>query len=187
MANSPVDENFQRYYVGHLKSGSTDSASDITRLPGELYVAIPVLFGAYLLSNDPDIKGWANDSIRAIAIGAPAGLALQYITGGGRPEEGGSEWSPFRDDNGLSGHAFIGAVPFIVAAKRTDSPCVTALLYTASALPALSRINDGKHFLSQASLGWFLGYLSVNAVHKEDSAFAVLPYGDLGLMVSFQF
>lgn len=187
-ANTPLDGNFQRYYQGHISSDATDSASDIARLPGEAVIAVPALAGTYLLAGNTEVKGWAGDSLRALAIGAPAGLFLQYATGGGRPEEGDSHWRPFKNNNGLSGHAFIGSVPFIAAAKRTDSPYLKTLAYGLSALSAASRINDDKHFLSQAALGWYLGYLSVNSINSQRRPHvALFPYGDAGLMVRVDF
>lgn len=188
LANSPLDGNFQRWYESHLRSGASDSVSDFARLPGEAIIAVPAMAGVFLLTENPEVKGWAGDSLKALAIGAPAGLFLQYATGGGRPEEGDSHWRPFRNNNGLSGHAFIGSVPFIAAAKRTGSPYMKTLAYGLSALSAFSRINDDKHFLSQAALGWYLGYLSVEAVKgPEKASITLLPYGDAGLMVRLDF
>ncbi len=59
---------------------------------------------------------------RAYLVGAPAMLLMQNVTGGSRPEEmdHGSKWDPFHDDNGVSGHAFMGAVPFLTLANMYD-------------------------------------------------------------------
>lgn len=95
-------------------------------------------------------------------------LAMQYIIGASRPGEtsAGSHWKPFDDTNGVSGHAFMGAVPFISAAKMTDDPFWKAGLYFASALPGLSRINDDDHYTSQVILGWWMAYLAANAIDE---------------------
>lgn len=167
LANSSADREVHEYFQDNLRSGATDAFSDASRVPGDVLVAIPLLFGTYALAGDGAVKSWAGDSLRAFFVGAPAGLFIQYATGASTPEEGGSGWKPFRGNNGLSGHAFVGAVPFITAAKMQDSTAMKSLFYGLSVLPGLSRMNDGKHYLSQAALGWWLAYLSTGAIDNE--------------------
>jgi len=61
------------------------------------------------------------------------------------------------------------------------------LFYAASPLAALSRINDDKHFFSQAALGWYMAYLSVSAVDRTvlSSSYAVsaVPLRNNGFML----
>jgi membrane-associated phospholipid phosphatase len=68
----------------------------------------------------------------------------------------------------VSGHAFIGAVPFITAAQMTDKIWAKGLFYTLSTIPGWSRVNDNAHYLSQVLLGWYLGYLSVRSVSATE-------------------
>lgn len=190
LANSSADREVNEYFQDNIRSSASDSFSDAARVPGDVFVAIPLLLGTYALADDGAVKSWAWDSFRAIAAGAPAGLVLQYATGAGRPEEGGSGWKPFRDNNGLSGHTFIGAVPLITAAKRQESAAMKSLFYGLSVLPGLSRMNDEKHYLSQAALGWWLAYLSVSAIEEkvELRSFSVIPFTDgLGVAVRAEF
>jgi membrane-associated phospholipid phosphatase len=84
------------------------------------------------------------------------------------------------DTTGVSGHSFIGAVPFLSAAKMADNLWLKAGFYAASALPALSRINDYDHYPSQVFLGWWLAYLGASAVDRSqlssaDRRILVLP------------
>lgn len=180
LANSSADREANEYFQDNIRSSASDSFSDVARVPGDVLVAIPLLFGTYALSDDEAIKSWAGDSLRAIAVGAPAGLFIQYATGASRPEEGGSGWKPFRGNNGLSGHTFIGAVPFITAAKRQESVAMKSLFYGLSVLPGLSRMNDEKHYLSQAALGWWLAYLSTTAIEgkREIRSFRIAPFAE---------
>ncbi|MEZ6069860.1 MAG: hypothetical protein R3C10_06170 [Pirellulales bacterium] len=92
-------------------------------------------------------------------------LALQAVTGASRPGESTSEshWKPFDDNNGVSGHAFMGAIPFMSAAKMTDNIWFKGALYAASALPAMSRVSDDDHYFSQAFLGWWMAYMAASA------------------------
>jgi membrane-associated phospholipid phosphatase len=89
---------------------------------------------------------------------------------------GPSYWQPFRHANAVSGHAFMGAVPFITAAQMTDRPCVKGLLYALSGFTAWSRVNDDAHYLSQVLLGWYVAYLSVRAVSTTEAK-SLLPRG----------
>ena len=187
IANSSADRKVNEYFQNNLRSGATDSFSDVARVPGDVLIAVPLLFGAYALSNEGAVKSWAGDSLRALFVGAPAGLFIQYATGASRPEEGSSGWKPFRGNNGLSGHAFVGAVPLITAAKMQDSAAMKSLFYGLSILPGLSRMNDEKHYLSQAALGWWLAYLSTGVIENKSKAASVRvsPFGEgIGVTLS---
>ncbi|HEY5995830.1 MAG TPA: phosphatase PAP2 family protein, partial [Candidatus Deferrimicrobiaceae bacterium] len=123
--------------------------------------------GARLLHN-PTTEAWALKSFRATLVGAPALVFLATATGADRPTEGNSHWKPFHNFHGVSGHAFIGGIPFITAAKMSENPYQKAVLYGLSAVTGLSRINDDQHYFSQVALGWFLAYLSCDVVGKGD-------------------
>ncbi len=167
LANTSMDRDIQDYYDDHIKGETTDELSKALKLPGEAYLTVPALIGVYLISRDSSFGEWAGRSLRALAVGAPAGLFLQRAIGSSRPDEGDSTWRPFKDNNGLSGHAFIGAVPFIVAAQMSGNVYAKGLFYGLSVLPGLSRINDDKHYFSQVALGWYLAYLSSRTIDKR--------------------
>jgi hypothetical protein len=97
---------------------------------------------------------------------------MQATLGASRPGETDHEsrWKPFDDTNAVSGHAFVGAVPFITAAKMTENPFVKGSLYFCSTLTAWSRVNDDRHYLSQACLGWWMAYLACDAVQATESS-----------------
>ncbi len=145
---------------------------------GDGYYTIPAFAVAALaeplIDNLPlgsETAEWGQRSLRTILVGGPPMLGLQLLTGGGRPDETdeSSEWQPFRDNNGVSGHSFMGAIPFMSAAKMTDNLWLKGSLYAASTLPAISRINDDAHYFSQTFLGWWLAYLAETAVdHSHD-------------------
>jgi len=187
-ANTDIDREFQEFYRDDIKSRWTNGASKVFRVPGELYITLPVVLGLHLVLDEGTPAGeWADKSLRALIVGGPAGLFVQRLTGAGRPNEGGSQWRPFVDNNGLSGHAFVGAVPLLTAARMQSDPYLKALLYTLSTLPAASRVNDDRHYLSQALLGWYLAYLSVAAVDAQKPAdgvsFFVVPAANDGILL----
>jgi len=186
LANSSADREIQEYYRDDVRTDATNDASKILKLPGEVFLTVPVLLAAHLLDDGP-VGTWAGRSLRGFFLGAPLVFVLQRVTGAGRPEEGDSHWEPFSDSNGVSGHAFTGAVPFITAAKMERNPYLKGLLYAASPIAALSRINDDKHFFSQAALGWFIAFLSASAVERTGKArsytLGAAPLGRGGLVV----
>lgn len=189
-ANTSFDREVHEYYRDNIRSSVTDGISDVVRLPGEVLFTIPALIGVAVLTPDSSPGVWARRSLRALFLGGPLALFLQRATGGGRPSEGPSEWRPFSNNNGFSGHAFMGGVPIITAAKMTEDPYLKAAFYVLSAFPALSRINDDKHYASQAFLGWYLAYLSSSAVisrNTETISLRPLLFRDDGFGVVFTF
>jgi len=105
-------------------------------------------------------------------LGAPPLLLAQSLTGGSRPNEvtHGSDWSPFQDDNGVSGHAFLGAIPYPSAARMAKRPWVKATLFAVSTIPGFSRITDDAHYPSQVFLGWTLAFVATSTVDETTRA-----------------
>ncbi len=191
LANTKADREVQNYYQKRLRSGGTDSAASVARVPGEIYVTVPLLLAVHLLIPDGPSYGavdaWAQKSLRALFLGGPLGLVLQRAIGAERPDKNDSRWRPFKSSHGLSGHAFVGAVPFIMAGRMEDNIYLKSMFYGLSVLPGLSRINDNQHYLSQVALGWYLAYLSSSVVDRNKdnrAAFVIVPL-DGGLEFRF--
>jgi hypothetical protein len=167
-ANTQLDRNIQNTYSEHIKNSTTDDISSWVKNPGEALYSVPVLLGSYIFFRDTPVGDWSQRSLRALTVGAPTVLFLQNAIGSESPQEGGSGWKPFQSDHAASGHAFFGSVPFITAAQMSDNIGLKIALYGVSILPALSRINDNKHYFSQAALGWYVGLQSCNAVYRTE-------------------
>ena len=63
----------------------------------------------------------------------------------------------------------------------TDNKLASNLLLTLSTFTAVSRVNDNKHFTSQAILGWYMGYMAVEAVdktNKKENDYVIVPVID---------
>lgn len=193
LANTSADREFQEFYGDHIGSDFTNNVSKKLKLPGEPLIAVPLLAGARLIFPADSSAGlWAGRTLRGVFLGGPAVYLAGAFTGGGRPEEGedSSGWrGPFHNNNGASGHTFIGAMPFITAAMMQENIYLKAALYAASPLAGLSRINDDKHYLSQVVIGWYLAYLSARTVDRAGKSGGVivsaLPAGNDGIMVLF--
>ena len=131
---------------------------------------------------------WGSRSLRIFVVGAPPLYVLQMATGASRPsEEVGSKWHFWNDNNGVSGHAFMGAIPFLAAADMVESPLLKGTLYVCSTFVGFSRMTDNAHYPSQVFLGWYLAWASARAVNATEVHFAgmevqvmPLPIGDLG-------
>ena len=200
VANTHMDEAFQKWYQTDLRSNTTDDFASGVKNFGEWQYLIPVTFGAAVLDNFIDseqyqssIGRWGARSARAYILGTPLLLVTQALTGASRPGDGrGSSWRPFDNTHGVSGHAFVGAVPFLTIARMNDNnPWVKYLFYGASTLTAISRINDNAHYLSQAALGWYLAWEATDTVADRDRrnklAFTPMPVKDgYGVYVSMQ-
>jgi hypothetical protein len=137
------------------------------------------------------LGGWGSRSLRVFVVGAPPLYVLQWATGASRPGEtsAGSYWKPFQDYNGVSGHAFVGAIPFLAAADMVESPLAKGTLYVCSTFVGFSRMTDDAHYPSQIFLGWYLAWASSLAVSRTEHHFAgmevrvvPLPIGDQGGM-----
>lgn len=172
-AHSSFDEDIQRHYQDRIRNQDTDDVSKTAKQFGEGKYLIPIslaLAGLSAIDADSVLGEFGNKTARSYLAGAIPMLAMQRITGAGRPEEHrhGSKWRPLYDSNGVSGHAFIGAVPFLVAARMSNHTFIKYACYAASSATAFSRLNDNDHFASQIALGWYMAYESTGAVFETE-------------------
>jgi hypothetical protein len=181
LANTEWDHQIQKHFHASVRGASSDDWFDFLHANKELgngMYTLPVIGTAWVVGeafdNSPAMHrmgDWGEKSIRGVLIGAPAVLILQKVTGASRPGETteGSEWHPMRDNNGVSGHAFMSALPFITAAKMTDRPVPKTFFYVGSTIGPLSRVNDNAHYPSQIGIGWALAFIAASAVQQTDT------------------
>ena len=126
-ANTDWDAEVATYYQEHIRSPYTNRAANFVRPLGNGFYTIPVYVSAKLLGEYlDDLPGmgllgeWGDRTTRALLVGAPPLLAVQSDLAGGRPSIylDDSYWRPFRDSHGASGHAFMGAVPFLYLGRH---------------------------------------------------------------------
>ena len=185
LANTPADRSVRDWYQRKARSDVTDHFADVLRHGGEFWVTVPVCAGAALagtLTGDGGLGSalgtWGNRSLRALLVGAPPLAGLSAVLGPARPPQGSSRWQPFRDHHGLSGHTFVGAVPFLTAALMTEDPFWRGTFVLGSFLTGWSRLNDDRHYLSQVALGWWAAYLAAASVDETERGrrrFRILP------------
>ena len=182
IANTSLDGGIQNHLQSSVLGASSDEWLETFHAQKELgngRYTLPLFAAAcgagLLFEKVPLINAtgeWGERSIRAIIVGTPPMLAMQSITGASRPGEtsANAKWKPFQDNNGVSGHSFMGAIPFLAAAKVTDRPLLKVLYYAGSTLAPLSRLNDNRHYPSQAFLGWYMAWVATNAVDATQQA-----------------
>jgi membrane-associated phospholipid phosphatase len=195
MANTGFDDTMQAAWIRGVEPTSVGTFFSGCKDIGEGRYALAI-FGAsaatgLVFEGHPfgDIVGeWGSRSLRMFAVGAPPVYVLQMATGASRPSEDiGSKWHFWNDNNGVSGHAFVGAIPFLAAADMVESPLLKGTLYVCSTFVGFSRMTDNAHYPSQVFLGWYLAWASARAVDATEMHFAgmevqvvPLPIGDLG-------
>lgn len=208
MANTNIDMNIRNWYQDNVRSDRTNSWSSAeestaafrAKLFGEGKYMVPVaLLAASVnyIDTDTAVGNWGANASRAYIVGLPAVWAMQFATGAARPSHNapsGSAWRPFNNDgyaHGVSGHSFVGAVPFLtIAYMNPDNGWVKYPAYLASMAAGWSRVNDDVHFPSQVILGWYMGWEAVDAVfdHNEKrNGVKIAPmavYDGFGLMAN---
>jgi membrane-associated phospholipid phosphatase len=177
LANTSGDQEIQDWYTEDVRSESTDDLAADVKVLGDTWVAPTfVLLGLVgeLAADGPPgsagsgVTGWARRTGRATIIGLPSVYYLQQITGGNRPSDGlGSDWEFFDGSHGVSGHTFLGAVPFLALARQSDNAAVDTLAILASTLAGWARLNDDQHYFSQVLLGWYLAWEATGAVERS--------------------
>ena len=196
LANTNLDQRFQNDFQFEFRTEESDGWSDVVKPMGEGKYVLPIYAGAVVLGSIADdwvptcaVGEWGGRSLCAVLVGAPPMLLLQKALGGSRPKErhSTSQWSFWQDDNGVSGHSFMGAVPFITAAKMTDNEFAKAALYAGSIALPWSRVNDNAHYISQAALGWWIAYLAASAIDDTGTRIEGMNVGFIPVAEGFGF
>ncbi|HET9679800.1 MAG TPA: phosphatase PAP2 family protein [Gammaproteobacteria bacterium] len=199
LANTQLDREIRDTWQQDIRG---EFSNDVGRIflevgdAGQNKISLP----AYLLTmwasgysgidaQDNAVAIWASRSARANLIGGPQAWALTYALGAHRPGVGESDWAPWRDNDGVSGHAFYGAVPLLTAGHMSDSPGWRYTWYALSVLPAVSRINNDQHYTSQVVMGWSIAWLTTRNIAQREQGdqsgwqVQVLPFYKGGMVV----
>jgi hypothetical protein len=175
LANTSADRDIRRWYQDRYR-GRVRSLAEVFNYGGQIWVALPIgLELAALCGKAPENYAtdggwyeWSNRSLRAIAVGFPPVVAMYGLLGASRPDRNDSAWHPFNDIHGVSGHTFVGAVPFLTAASMTDNVWLKVPLVAGSFLTGWARFHEDRHYFSQIALGWWMAYLSVRTVNQTE-------------------
>ncbi|MCA9266468.1 MAG: phosphatase PAP2 family protein [Planctomycetales bacterium] len=187
MANTNVDRTIYEHFNASVLHAPSDEWYETLHAPKEMgngIYTLPVFGAAWGLgrmSSHPSgqaVGEWGERCLRTFLVGAPPVLVMQRVTGAGRPEEGSSAWDIWSDNNGVSGHAFMGSLPFLAMAQMSEKPLAKLSFYAISVAVPLSRINDGDHYTSQVVLGWWMAWsasMAVDATQAGDQNWRLHP------------
>lgn len=179
-ANTNIDQSIANWYQSRVRSTQTNDISRYVKPFGSktfMLSYIAALGAAALLPRGVTgsaLGQWGFRSVRAIIVGWPPMYFFQYAFGSYRPNANkNSHWHPFNESHGVSGHSFMGAIPFLTAAQMTHNPYLKAFFYVGSTVTGLSRINDREHYFSQVFMGWSMAYLAVSSVSHTGNAWPI--------------
>jgi hypothetical protein len=201
IANTSADRHI-RHWIQTRGHAHAESLAELFNYGGQLWVIVPAgLEIAALCGKAPEDYAsdggwfeWSNRSLRAIAVGFPPVVACYALLGSARPDlSNDSRWHPFEHFHGMSGHTFIGAVPFLTAASMTDNPWVKYPLVFGSFLTGWARLYEDRHYFSQVALGWWCAFLAVHSVNQTENerrSLSVVPMvmpGGAGMGVELRY
>ncbi|MGD8395708.1 MAG: phosphatase PAP2 family protein [Candidatus Eiseniibacteriota bacterium] len=171
LAYGGVDARVDRWHAAHVRGRTAHTIADLAHFLGErpwvLYWLLFALIDAWWATNP--LTRWGRRCFDATLIGLPGLWVVQRGLGASRPRETphGPRFHPLADDNSASGHTFIAAVPFLVAARMSHRMPARSIAYALSPVTGWSRIHDRKHYLSQVALGYGLAWQAVDTVMTE--------------------
>jgi len=187
VANTQADQGIRDWWQGHVRNEKSDAFFKFGNDQlGDWKFTVPVLIGGAVAGKifedypaGQTLREFSTKSLRGIIVGAPAVGVLQYALGGDRPVDGSSNWQPIRTHEGVAGHAFVGAVPFLTGAYMTDSYALKTIFIAGSLYTPIARINDDRNYFSQAALGYVIAVLATHAVMETDLGHGRVDVGPL--------
>jgi hypothetical protein len=184
LAHLPLDQQIFDFYQEKIRSLDTDKFSALAKSFGNkrpLLSSLAIISLTGFVLDQLEVKtpffDFGNKALCSILVGVSPLIIGQNLLGAHRPKDHkGSHWRPFENDRAISGHAFMGAIPFITAAHLTSNLPLKIAFFLASTFTGISRINDSMHYPSQVFLGWMLAYASCKAVEKTHVHLYISPY-----------
>ncbi|TMM57518.1 phosphatase PAP2 family protein [Maribacter algarum] len=125
-----------------------------------------------LLSKNEKLR---RTGVLLISSATSAGLLQQLaksVVGRARPESGKTKdtFDPFTADKKFhsfpSGHAILAFTNAYAIAKQFRNPWIKAGIYTVGLVPGISRLWDGKHWLTDVALGIAISIFTVESIDR---------------------
>ena len=132
-----------------------------------------ILGAAYITSAAFKSEKWRRTSVLLLSSASTAGLIQQIaktFTGRARPGEGRkpNDFRPFSKEGAYhsfpSGHTVLAFTNAYVLAKHFDNPWIKAGFITLGAIPPISRLWEGDHWLSDVFLSTILSIATVESI-----------------------
>lgn len=134
-----------------------------------------VTSGVYLVGLIAKNEKLRRTGVLLIASATSAGLlqqVLKSVAGRARPvaELGKDTFDPFNSNRNFhsfpSGHALMAFTNAYAIGKQFKSPWIKAGIYTVGAIPGISRLWDGQHWLSDVLFSWAISIATVECIDR---------------------
>jgi len=131
--------------------------------------------GVYLVGLFAKNEKLRRTGVLLVASATSAGLlqqVLKSVTGRARPvaDLGKDTFDPFNKSRNFhsfpSGHALMAFTNAYAIGKQFKSPWVKAGIYTVGAIPGISRLWDGQHWLSDVLFSWAISIATVECIDR---------------------
>ncbi len=140
--------------------------------PENNYIATSGVYLAGLITKNEKLR---RTGVLLISSATSAGLlqqVLKSVVGRARPlaELGKDTFDPFNSSRNFhsfpSGHALLAFTNAYAIAKQFKNPWLKAGIYTVGAIPGISRVWDGQHWLSDMLFAWAISIATVESIDK---------------------
>ncbi len=180
----PLDEPLQRY-AQRRRSPASDDAASVLRHAGQPEVFGTVSLGllaAGLVERRSGLVRAAGRLVASVGLAQGSTSILKEVTGRARPDAGlgAFDWDPFSGRASFpSGHTTTAFALAADLADELDRGWARVGLYGLAAGTAFSRINDNRHWASDAGMGALIGITSAKLVGGRWRVFGLTPPGFL--------
>lgn len=185
-----LDDEINDWFQENQSSWSEDASQVFSPLGHGAFLGgfLTVLYASGEVLDSNKLRKTALISFESWIISGVIVNSVKFLVGRVRPLRGRDSFTfhPFslssRFHSFPSGHASSAFAVATVIADQSEKWYVDVLAYNLATLAALSRIHDGKHWMTDIFMGAALGYCvakRVSAVHREKT--------DKKIKVSFQF
>lgn len=140
--------------------------------PENNYIATSGVYLTGLITKNEKLR---RTGVLLISSATSAGLlqqVLKSVVGRARPlaELGKDTFDPFNSSRNFhsfpSGHALLAFTNAYAIAKQFKNPWLKAGIYTVGAIPGISRVWDGQHWLSDMLFAWAISIATVESIDK---------------------
>jgi membrane-associated phospholipid phosphatase len=169
-----ADDNTSRF-IRNNREGIPKVIRDYGELygsPENNYLATSGVYFAGLISKNEKLR---RTGVLLISSATSAGLlqqVLKSVVGRARPlaDLGKDTFDPFNSSRNFhsfpSGHALLAFTNAYAIAKQFKNPWVKAGIYTVGAIPGVSRVWDGQHWLSDMVFAFAISIATVESIDK---------------------
>lgn len=190
LVTASADHETREFAQGH-RSATGDRLSAVGNAYGSPQYVLPALALGYLggqVFGSPAVSRAALHAGEAAALAAGITGALKLMIGRVRPADGGDvdRFRPFSGNASFpSGHVTLAFAVATSLARETPDRWSDAALYGAATLTAFARINDDRHWASDALAGALIGHLVGLRLTQGAGTRIVTGPRALGLSLSF--